>query len=307
MKSKYIIGIDLGATNIKIGLVDSKGRITIRRILSTNSFAGREKILNALIKNIYNILQIKKLKPKDILGIGIGLPGPIDFKKGRVHYLPNISGWKDFPIKKWIAAKTRMPVFVDNDVNLVTLAEHRKGAGVGSDNMICITLGTGVGGGIIIDGHLYRGSSFAAGEVGHMPIVKDGPVCNCGGRGCLERFVGNRYILKMAKSRFKNNKITLEKLAELARKGNSKAIKIWQDVGEFIGVGLTGVVNLLNPKKIVVGGGVSGAGKVLFDAIRKTISSRAMPTQAKTVKVVKAKFAAEAGIIGAAILVKENV
>ena len=307
MKSKFIIGVDLGATNVKIGLVNSRGKILTRGVLSTRSFVSRQKLLNGIADTIHNILIDNKLQKRDIIGIGIGLPGPIDFKKGLVHYLPNIPGWKNFPIRKWFGLKTKLPVFVDNDVNLITLAEQRLGAGRNTNNMICITLGTGVGGGIIIDKGIYRGSSFSAGEVGHIPIVRDGPRCNCGGKGCVERFVGNRYILKLAKTKLKKQSLSLKELDKLAYAGNSKAIAIWQEVGRNIGVALVGVVNLLNPEKIVIGGGVSKAGKILFDEIRKTIRLRAMPTQAKTVKVVKARFGDDAGILGAMILVKEGI
>lgn len=306
MKSKFIIGIDLGATNVKIGLLNSQGKILKRINLATKNFAGRYKLLAKIVETIRNILEENKLHTKDILGVGIGLPGPIDFQNGIVDYLPNIPGWRKFPIKRWFISKTGLPTFVDNDVNLIALAESRMGAARNSNNMICITLGTGVGGGIIINKNLYRGSSFSAGEVGHMPITENGPRCNCGGRGCLERFVGNRRILDKAKRKFKNNNISLENLSALARKGNPKALAIWREAGKHIGIALSGVVNLLDPDKIVIGGGVAKAGKVLFEEIRRTIKSRAMPTQAKTVKIVQAKLRDQAGILGAAILVKES-
>jgi len=306
MKLKFVIGIDLGATNIKIGLVDFKGRVLARRNLSTKSFPNRSRLLNKLSENIYNILENKRLQKKDVLGVGIGLPGPVDFKKGLVHFLPNITGWKNFPIKRSFSSITKLPTFVDNDVNLVTLAEHRLGAGKNSKNMIGMTLGTGVGGAVIIDGSLYRGSSFASGEVGHIPITKKGPICNCGGKGCLERFVGNKYILRKAKTQLKNKKMTLKELDLLAKSGNRKAIDIWKEVGQNIGIALVSVVNLLNPDKVVIGGGVARAGKILFDEIRKTIKLRAMPTQAKKVKIVQAKLGDNAGILGAAILVREE-
>lgn len=305
MKSKFIIGIDLGATNVKIGLLNSKGKILKRINLSTRNFKGRNKLLSKIIETIRNILKENKLQTKDILGLGLGLPGPIDFKTGVIDYLPNMPGWKKFPIKKWLNQKTGLPTFVDNDVNLIALAESRMGSARKSENMICMTLGTGVGGGIIINKNLYRGSSFAAGEVGHIPITENGPRCNCGGRGCLECFAGNKYILRLAKKSFGRN-ISLERLTILAKNGNLKAIAIWRDVGRCIGIALTGVINLLNPDKIVIGGGVANAGKILFSEIEKTVKSRAMPTHARTVKIVKAKLADSAGVFGAMLLVKEN-
>lgn len=306
MKSKFIFGIDLGATNVKIGFLDSKGRILKRANLATKSLPGKVKLLGKIVETIHKILKENGLQRKDILGIGLGLPGPVNFKEGIVDYLPNIAGWKKFPIKKWLSSKTGIPTFVDNDVNLICLAEQRMGAGRNSSNMICMTLGTGVGGGIIINKSLYRGTSFCAGEIGHMPIMENGPRCNCGGKGCLERFVGNKYILEQAKKTFGKN-ISLEKLALLAKSGNAKAVSIWQGVGRHIGIALTGVINLLNPDRVVIGGGVANAGKVLFDEIERTIKSMAMPTQGHAVKVVKAKLADNAGIFGAMLLVKENL
>ncbi|MDD2654354.1 MAG: ROK family protein [Candidatus Omnitrophica bacterium] len=305
MQSKFIIGIDLGATNVKIGLLDSKGKILKKVNLTTKSFPGRLKLLAEITRTVHNILQEKKLHAKDIIGAGIGLPGPVDFKNGIVDYLPNIPGWRKFPIRKWFSLRTGIKTFVDNDVNLIALAESRMGAARNAKNAVCITLGTGVGGGVIIDGNIYRGSSFSAGEVGHMPIAEKGRKCNCGGRGCLERFVGNKYLLQKARGSF-GSSISLERLAELAKKKNKKAIAIWQEAGRHIGVALAGVVNLLNPDRIVIGGGVANAGKVLFDEIENTVKSLAMPTQRRTVKIVKAKLTDNAGIFGAMFLVKEN-
>jgi glucokinase len=287
-------------------LVYSNNRIISRERLSTKSFPKRDQLLKKVNEIISNILQDKRLQRKDVLGIGVGLPGPVDFKKGLVHFLPNISGWKNFPIKIRFRSIAKLPIFADNDVNLVALAEQRLGAGKKSHNMICMTLGTGVGGAVIIDKNLYRGSSFSAGEIGHIPITENGPACNCGGRGCLESFVGNKYILKKAKARFKNHKITLEKISLLAKAGDFKARNFWREVGQHIGIALVGVINLLNPDKVVIGGGIARAGAILFDEIRKTVRLRAMPTQARAVKIVKAKLGDDAGILGASILVKEN-
>ena len=190
-----------------------------------------------------------------------------------------------------------------SDLNLMALAEHRLGAAKGSRNAVCLTLGTGVGGGIIIAGRLYRGSSFAAGEIGHMPINEKGPRCNCGGIACLERYIGNRYILKRAKKAFGSD-ITLEALTKLAKGGNNKAISIWTDVAEKLGIALTGVVNLLNPDKIIIGGGVGKAVEFIIVPLKKTIKERAMKGHAKHIKISMAKLGPDAGIIGASLLLR---
>jgi len=195
-----------------------------------------------------------------------------------------------------------LKVNLDNDVNAMTLAEHKFGAGKGAANLVCLTLGTGVGGGIILNGELYRGSTMVAGEVGHIPINEKGPRCNCRGYACIERYVGNRYILSRAR-KILGKGITLRRIDKLAKKGNRKAIGIWADVGRKLGVMLTGVVNLLNPDKIIIGGGVSKAGELILKPLRQELKARAMKDPAAHVKIVRAKLGTDAGIIGASLLV----
>lgn len=305
MSKNYCIGIDLGATNLKIGLL-RRNQIIGRKVLPTQDFGTRENLITGLSSAISDILSEKKISRKNVLGIGIGVPGPVDFSKGVVHFLPNIKGWHNVSLKAIIQRKVHLPVVIDNDANLMSLAESRIGAARGYQNVIGITLGTGVGGGIIINGHLYRGASFAAGELGHIPLNEAGPECNCGGIACLERYIGNRYILGNARRIF-GKSISLEKVSLLARQGNAKAIGVWNKVANHLGVGLSGVINFFNPDAVVIGGGVANAGKFIFDRITMVIQKRAMPTQAKTAKILKAGLGNDAGMIGAALLVKEEL
>ncbi len=306
MAKEFIAGIDLGGTNLKIALLDLKYRIKHKEVLNTQRFNKKEVLISAIVDSVDKILKDNNLSRKSLLGVGLGLPGPIDYEKGIVHFFPNIPGWKEVKLKTILARKLRLPVFVDNDAKVMCLAEHKLGAARGSTNAICITLGTGVGGGVIINGKLYRGLSNAAGEIGHMPINEKGHQCNCGGRACLESYIGNNRILVEARKIFGHG-ITLEKLSYLANKQNRRAKGIWLKVAERLSVTLVGVVNLLNPDCIVIGGGVAGAGKILFDNIRKIIARQAMSVQARHVKVFKAKLGNNAGLIGAAILVKEGI
>jgi len=294
----YTIGVDLGATFVKMGIVDSNGRVYSRRKIETPARAKKALLIDAII---YNIRDIIRVSGKKIYGVGIGVPGPVDSKKGVVHYFPNIKGWNEVPLKAILQKKLGMAVELDNDVNAMTLGEFVFGAGKRCDNLVCVTLGTGVGGGIIINGKLYRGGSMAAGEIGHMPINEIGPRCNCRGIACLERYVGNKYILERAKKVFGNN-ITLERLSSLGRSGNKKSIAIWRDFAKKLSVAIIGVVNLLNPDKIVIGGGVSSAGSLILTPLKKEIKTRAMKDQAKHVKIVLAKLGADAGIIGSSLL-----
>lgn len=306
MVKKFIIAIDLGGTNLKYALLDSQLKIKAKNSFSTKSFDNKTKLINGISNSVSDFILSQGLTKNTIFGVGIGLPGPVDSKKGIVHFLPNIPGWKEVPLKKILEKKIKLPIFVDNDAKLMTIAEHRVGAAKKFQNALCLTLGTGVGGGLIINGSLYRGNDNAAGELGHIPLNEVGPLCGCGGKACLEGYVGNAVILKKAYKLFKKN-ITLEEISQMAKYNNIKAIKFWKSVGEKLGLGLSGIVNLLNLDVIVIGGGVSDAGKILFDSIKQTITLRAMSVQSKRVKIFKAKLGNEAGVIGAGLLVKEGL
>ncbi|MDP2905924.1 MAG: ROK family protein [Candidatus Omnitrophota bacterium] len=302
----FIIGIDLGGTNLKAGLVDLNYKIRYRYNLATRRYIQKEGLISAIIYCVNKIIQDNDLRTDEIGAIGIGLPGPVDPKNGIVHFLPNIPGWRRVRLKKILQNKLKLPVFLDNDVKLIALAEQKLGSAAGFKNSLCITLGTGVGGGLILEGSLYRGLDNAAGEIGHLPINEFGPRCNCGGRACLESYIGNKAILRRARREFGSG-ISLERLSKLAAGGNKKARRFWSKVAGHLGVALAGVVNLLNLDAVIIGGGVSGAGKILFDTVRKTIRIRAMSVQAGRVKVLRAKLGSDAGLIGAAILAREGL
>jgi glucokinase len=306
MGEKFIIGIDLGGTNLKIALLDLKYRFILKRILSTRTYRSKASLINTIVDSVHNIIKERRISRDNLLGVGLGLPGPVDASSGKVYFLPHIAGWKNTNLKKILLRKLRLPVFLDNDAKLMALAEYNKGAARGARCAVCLTLGTGVGGGIVIDGRLYRGKSNISGEIGHMPINEVGPLCDCGGRACLETYVGNNRILLQAKKIFKRD-ISLEELSTLAQKNEIRAKKIWLNVGRRLGIALVSVVNFLNPDRIVIGGGVANAGTALFSSVRKTIAERAMPVQAQDVKIVRARLGSDAGMIGAAILVREKV
>ncbi|MBL7070023.1 MAG: ROK family protein [Candidatus Omnitrophica bacterium] len=304
MSNKFIIAIDLGGTNLKIALLNSRYKIIAKELLSTKKFT-KSTLIQAIIKSVNKILEEHGIARKSLLGVGLGVPGPINFKKGIIYFMPNISGWHNVPLRAILRKRLALAVFLDNDANLMSLAEYRLGAAKGAENAVCLTLGTGVGGGVIINRQLYRGSGSVAGEIGHIPVNLTGPRCNCGGRACLEAYIGNSKIEKVAERIFKE-KINLAQLSALARKNNRKAIKVWDEVGSILGSALVGVINLLNPDCIVIGGGVAGAGRVLFNKIREIIRGQAMPIHRRAVKVHRAKLGADAGLIGAALLVDEN-
>jgi len=303
---RFIIGIDIGGTNVKLGLITDRARIKFRTNLLTKTYIrNKKKLIDAIIVKIKQIIRQNKCTKKSIQGIGIGLPGLVDPSQGNVIFLPNIPGWRDVPLRQIFENHLRIPTFIENDVNLITLGEWKFGAGSGVQNMICMTLGTGVGGGLILNNQLYRGEGFAAGEIGHIPLNEKGLRCNCGGMGCLERRVGNKYLKERAAALFKDNKITLEQMTTLAKQGNQKALKFWKDAAAHIGTALTGVVNVLNPSRIVIGGGISNS-PFIFKTIEQTIRKRAMKVQGRMVRIFPATLGNDAGLLGAFVLIQEE-
>lgn len=305
---KFCIGIDVGGTNIKFGLVDPNGKIISRKRVSTKEFtSSKANLIKKILDTIQEIINDNKLALKNIEGIGFGFPGLVDPEKGVVKVLTNIPGWKNVPIKAIVEKKFKIPTFIDNDVNMITLGEWKFGAGKACSNLVCFTLGTGVGGGLILNNELFRGEGFVAGEIGHMPLNENGPSCNCGGFGCFERYVGNSQLAENAGKIFKMKNVQLSEIYEIACKGNTRAIEFWQKVGQQIGNLLVGIVNLLNPKLIIVGGGVGNAYSILGPEINKVIKQRAMKIPGSMVKLVKASLGDDAGIIGAKVLIKETL
>jgi len=303
LMKNLVLGVDVGGTNIKIGIVNNEGLVIDRNVMATKGLSTPVKLIDAISSSLQSLIKNNRLAKNNFVGIGMGLPGLVDFQKGFVHFLVNIPGWKKVPLKAIMQKRLGIPVFVDNDANVITLGEWQYGAGRGFQNLVCLTLGTGVGGGLILANAIYRGPSFSAGEIGHIPLTENGPACKCGGRGCLERTVGNRYLLKRARTIFHTN-ISLEEVTLRARSGEQKAVHFWHGVGEHLGHALTGVVNLLNPQCFIIGGGVANAGAFIFPAIRATLKRRAMRIPGRLVKIVKARLGADAGIMGTQVLVQ---
>lgn len=310
------IGIDVGGTNVKIALVNDKGSIIYSNSIPTRAEMGYEYTINNMKEAIRDLLKETNSKPKDIEGMGFGFPGQIDCKKGVVRLAPNIPGWVDVPIAEIMEKEFGIPTRVDNDVRCAALGELNFGAGVGCENLVCITVGTGIGSGLIVNGKLVRGASNAAGEIGHIKLdMNGGPLCGCGDRGCLEAFASGPSIVAMAEEYIRGGKSTKYRelanpeitpyiVSEAAKQGDAVALRIFTIIGEYIGIGLASVVNLLNPEKIIIGGGVAAAGDILLNPIKETLVKRAMKIAGSTVQVVPAKLGNTAGVIGASLLIK---
>ena len=314
---KYRIGVDVGGTNIKIALVDFDGKIVYSNTTPTRAELGYEAGINNIKLAINDLIAQTEISTESIEAIGFGLPGQIDYKAGIVKNLPNIPGWVDVPLAKMIEDEFKIPVRLDNDVRCAALGELNFGAGKGCENLICITVGTGIGSGIVLNGKLVRGASNAAGEIGHIKLsMEKGPLCGCGDFGCFEAYASGPAIVTLAKEYISGGKsakylemapngiITPYIVAQAALQGDAVSIQIFKKIGKIIGLGLTSVINLLNPEKIIIGGGVADAGEILLEPIRNTIKDRAMPIQASAVEVVPAQLANTAGVIGASLLIK---
>ena len=316
MVKKYNIGVDIGGTNVKIALVDQKGAIVYSNSVPTSAEMGYEYTVKNIKETIYTSMKESDITIDSIGGIGFGLPGQINSEAGVVRLLPNIPGWVNVPLGQIIEDEFKVKCKIDNDVRVATLGEFTYGAGQGCKNLVCITVGTGVGSGIIVNGQLVRGASMSAGEIGHMILqAHEGPICGCGNTGCLEAFASGPSIVQLAKEYLSGGKSAkFEELAngreitpfmvyEAAMQGDAVSKRIFAIVGEWLGIALTSVVNLLNPEKIIIGGGVSQAGNFLIDPIRQTIKERAIKVSADAVEVVTAKLGERAGVIGASLLI----
>ena len=313
---KYKIGVDVGGTNIKVALVDKKGNIVYSNTVPTRAEMGYEYTISNIKQAIYELMKETKTSKEVIEGIGFGFPGQVDCERGIVRLAPNIPGWVNVPIASIIEEEFGIITKIDNDVRCAALGELNFGAGKGCQNLICITVGTGIGSGLIINGKLVRGASNAAGEIGHIKLqMQGGPICGCGDTGCLEAFASGPSIVAMAEQyilggkstkyrELANPDITPYVVAEAAKQGDSVAKRIYEIIGEYIGIGMASVVNLLNPEKIVIGGGVADAGDLLIAPIKRTLKERAMPIQAEAVEIVSAELGNTAGVIGASLLIE---
>lgn len=313
------IGIDVGGTNVKIALVDDNGKIIYSNSVPTYAKMGYEYTVNNIKQAIKDLMKETNTTPSDIEGIGFDFPGQVDCKTGVVKLAPNIPGWVNVPIAQMIEDEFHIPTRIDNDVRCAALGELKFGAGRGCENFICITVGTGIGSGIVINGKVVRGATNAAGELGHIKLqMNGGPICGCGDTGCLEAFASGPAIVAMAQEYITGGKstkfremaaveggeITPYMVAKAAEEGDPVAKRIFEIVGEYIGIGLTSVINLLNPERVIIGGGVAESGELLLGPIRKTIKERAMVVAGNAVEIVPAQLGNSAGVIGASMLIE---
>ncbi|MBD7916390.1 ROK family protein [Clostridium sp. Sa3CUN1] len=308
MDKKYVIGVDLGGTKICTALVKLDGSVVKEYTIPTEAYKGEEVVLNKILSTIDKV--IEEIDINEVQSIGIGSPGPLDIEKGLIVYTPNLP-FKNFNIVKPIVDRYKIDTYLDNDANVATLGEFLFGAGKGSKNMVFITVSTGIGGGAIINGRLFRGSTSNALEIGHATVMKGGPRCGCGNTGCSEAVASGTAITKRAKEAVESKvetslknyeEVTTKEVFLEAERGDRVAKDILNEALSYLGITVTNMANIFDPDKIIIGGGVSQAGQIVFDKIEEEMSRRCLRTIYDNCKVEKALLGGKAGVLGAAAL-----
>jgi glucokinase len=317
IEQKPVLTVDLGGTKIIAAVVLPGGKIISRSHCLTAAGEGPEIVIDRILFAVNRAIVQAKIKTSEMIGIGIAAAGILDAKRGIVTTSPNLPRWHNVPLRDIFADRLGVVTHLINDANAAALGEHRFGVGVGFDNMIYLTVSTGIGGGIIIGSELYSGADGCAGEVGHMTVEADGPRCHCGNYGCLEALASGWAVTQAAITRIKDGEkssivelvdgrlenITAEAVAMAARRGDQLAADLVAEAAKYLGIGLVNLVNIFNPELIVIGGGLSKMGGMLLKPAQKVLKERAFQLPAQTVHIVRARLGSNAGIIGAAAYV----
>jgi glucokinase len=315
MSKKIAIGIDIGGTSIKYALGREDGEILKRGNRPSRASEKYQIILNEISIAIFEMIDYATAAGVKISAIGIGTPGAVDVSTGFLKgSTPNFKFWRHVPIKSELEKKAGLPVFVDNDANLMALGEAKYGAGIGHKHIICLTIGTGIGGGIIIEGNIFRGSNFAGAELGHTTIKYNGLKCRCGGRGCLEKYASASAMIEQfyKKSALQNSSINkdainVKYIFKQMASGNSIATEVIDKSTYYLGRGLANFINIFNPTIIIIGGGVAEAGREYLKRIRKVAFTYAMDCARENVKIAGAKLGNKAGYMGAICFALDQV
>ena len=308
--AQYVVGVDFGGTHLRAALVNENGEIIERVKRKTMGHLGQDAVFDRIAQAVRDVAD--KMKEGDSLeGVGVIAPGPLDPFRGLVFYAPNLK-WQNVPLTDELHQRLGCPVWAGNDANLAALAEHRYGAGKGLKNIIYMTVSTGIGGGVIINDEMLLGTNGQAAEVGHMQIMPEGPLCGCGNRGCVESVASGTNMARIAKERLQHGvesslqehegEITAKEVVQAAANGDQMALELLQQAGSYIGMAVANLVHLFNPQRFIFGGGVSNAGDLLFDPIRRAAKRRTMPNYHGTFDIVAAELGDNVGLLGAAAL-----
>lgn len=314
----HCIGIDIGGNKVNVALIDPTGTLFYKEVIETKQYLAPKKLV-AKLAGIVKTIQTNH-PDKHIKGIGIGAAGIVDHERGIITFSPNI-GWHNFNLGTMMHKATKLPVVVDNDANAAAWGIYYLHYANSFRHFLCVTLGTGIGGGFIFDKKVYRGASGAAGEIGHMTLIPDGLACSCGNRGCIERYAGTRGIVERTEQYLQekgvpitslfpdennNRPLTPEVVATAAAQGNEHALHIWKQTGDMLGTMFASVINLLNIELIYITGGLAYAQPWIEKPIKDAIKQRAFTVPARAVKIIFAKHKKDTGVIGAGLLVLEQ-
>ncbi|MCL4216933.1 MAG: ROK family glucokinase [Candidatus Hydrogenedentes bacterium] len=319
-RNKLTAGIDLGGTNVKTALCDADGKVISKDSRPTDAELGLDAVVARMAEGFNQVVEDAGLNKADVLAAGIGAPGPMNWQTGVVFAPPNLPGWKDVPLAGIMTERLGIPVFVDNDANVACYGEFCAGAGRDVDSLVLLTLGTGIGGGIVVLGQLLRGPDGTAAEVGHLCVMRDGRQCNCGARGCLEAYASVTGMQKIAAEGINEGKTTLltqlsggdldkidgAMINEAALKGDAFAAEIMCETGRWLGTGIGSLINLLNPEMVVLAGGMAAAGDILLEPLRETALAQSFDVPGKRAEVVLAHLWPDSGVIGAAGVARDR-
>jgi glucokinase-like ROK family protein len=309
----YVIGIDFGATHLSLVLADLSARILEELELEFTIQAGPDAGIAEADRGVRELLTRAGLALKDILAIGMGVPGPVVAEAGMVLAPPIMPGWDRFPIRETVEKLWGVPVSLNNDADLGALGEWAAGSGRGEANLAYIKVGTGIGAGLLLNGQIYRGVTGSAGEIGHLTIDENGPLCTCGNHGCLEAIAGGQAIALQAQEAVRQGKrtrmaviqpvesLSVRDVAAAASRGDLLAQQILAKAGTHIGIAIAGLINLFNPSMIVVGGGVARTGDLLLEPVRQAVESRSMPASVRAVRITTAMLGKRSSAMGAVI------
>jgi glucokinase len=312
---RVVIGVDLGGTNTRMALIGRDGEVLDKQKEETLAAEGHEAVIAKLIRNIYRQRANAGRAGREVAAVGVGAPGVIHEQTGVVVKSPNFPDWNNLPLKKTLEEELKLPVFVENDANAAALGEQWRGAAKDIRSMIFLTLGTGVGGGIVLNGRIWHGADGMAGEVGHMTIVPEGRRCGCGNSGCLEMYASSRGIVMTFKEMCAGKRLDADNRQELtsariyqaARDGDTTARRVMQEMGRYLGIGIANLINIFNPEMVVIGGGVKDAWDLFIDAVREEVRKRAFAYPAVRTKIVPSALGDEAGTVGAAAVAFQKI
>ncbi len=314
--SRPVGAIDLGGTSVRAAVVDVNGGIAGFVTGATEASQGPDAVIDRIVAVLHESLARASVRTSDLAAVGIGAPGPLDWDTGVIHEAPNLPGWKEVPLAARIGDAVGLPAFLENDANAAALAEWQYGVGRGAMNMLYITVSTGVGGGLILDGELWHGAYGSAGEFGHMTVDFDGPLCDCGNRGCIEAlaagpdlatWVVDQIAAGRSSSLSGQSDLSGRAVVEAAQEGDALAVSALERAGRAVGFGVINVAHLVNLDAVVIGGGIANAGDLLFDPVRATVREHLLESTAPNLRLEPWTLGENVGLLGAAAAARSRL